>query len=98
LARECKRLALVNKGLLKSAGFPKKRFSPGSLATRLASIFFLATAVAYPQVPMLAQQAGANAARAKAEAARPDEEFCHTAPTSFPPPPPPLTSPAYLFL
>jgi hypothetical protein len=41
--RVCNRLALIKKGLHKAAGLPKKRFSPESLAARLAS-FFLALA------------------------------------------------------
>jgi hypothetical protein len=60
------------KGLRAVAGFSKKRFSPESVAARLAS-FFLATARTYFKALTVAQQAKANAARSEAEAARPGE-------------------------
>jgi hypothetical protein len=55
------------------AGFPNKRFSPDSSAARLAPPFFLATPMTCPQVIKVAQQAKVNAARVKAETARPGE-------------------------
>ena len=45
-----KRLAFIKKDLHTVAGFSKKRFSPESLAARLASPFLLAPTMTYPQV------------------------------------------------
>jgi hypothetical protein len=73
LDRVRNRLALTKQGMHAAFGFSKKRFSPESLAARLAPPFILAPATTYPQVLTLAQQAKANAARAEAEAARPGE-------------------------
>jgi hypothetical protein len=52
----------------------------------------------YHEVLTVAQQAESNTARAEAEVSRPDEGFCHAAPTSLPPPPSPPTLPIYYFL
>jgi hypothetical protein len=73
LGRVLNRLAFIKKSLHNVAGFTKKRFSPESSAARLASPFFLAPATTYPKVLKRAQQTKAHAARAEAEAARPDE-------------------------
>ena len=54
---------------------PKKRFSLESVALRLASPFFLASGTSYLPILTVAQQAKANAARAKAEATRPGEDL-----------------------
>ena len=72
------------------------RHSPQSLARRLASAFFLPAASSYHEVLTVAQQADSNAARAEAEASRPDEGFCHAAPRLsllrlLPPPYPSIT-------
>jgi hypothetical protein len=50
LGRVSSRLALIKKDLQKVAGFPKVRFSPGSLAMRLAQPIFLAPVTTYPKV------------------------------------------------
>ena len=68
------RLASIKKGLQEIAGMPKKRFSPESVALRLASPFFLAPGTAYLPILKVVQQAEANAARAKVEATRPGED------------------------
>jgi hypothetical protein len=75
-------LALIKKGLYQVAGFPKKGFSPESVATRL-SPFFLAHAATHPQVLAVVQQAKANGARAEAEAVRPGEGSFYVAPRSL---------------
>jgi hypothetical protein len=51
----------------------KKTYSPESVALRLAPPFFLAPAVAYLPVLIVAQQAKAKAARAEARADRPGD-------------------------
>ncbi len=66
LDRVRKRLALIKKGLQQVGRLPKKEFSLESVVARLASPFFLA--------PGTAQQAKANAARAKAKATHPGED------------------------
>ena len=68
------------KGAKKVAYHPKIRHSPQSLARRLASPFFLLAATSYHEVLTVAKQAESNAARAEAEASRPDEGFCQAAP------------------
>ena len=80
LDRVRKRLAKIKKGLQQVAGMPKKRFSLESVALRLASPFFLAPGTAYLPILAVAQQAKANAARAKAEATRPGENLFYAAP------------------
>ena len=50
------------------------------MARRFASPFFLPATTPYHEVLTVAQQAESNAARAEAEASRPDEGFCHAAP------------------
>jgi hypothetical protein len=67
------RRATTIKGAKKAACYTKARCSPLSLARRLASPFLLPAASSYHEVLAVAQQAKANAARAKAEAARPGE-------------------------
>jgi len=55
------------------------------LARRLASPFFLPATTSYHEVLTVAQLAEFNAARAEAEASRPDEGFCtrpHVSPSS----------------
>ena len=74
LDRVRNRLASIKKGLQKVADMPKKLLSPESVALRLASPFFLALGAAYLPILTVAQQAKANAARAKADATRPGED------------------------
>ena len=74
LDRVRKRLALIKKGLQQVGRLPKKEFSLESVVARLASPFFLAPGTAYLPILTVAQQAKANAARAKAEANRPGED------------------------
>ena len=83
LARVRKRPAHVLKGLKKmKAGGGEKQYSPGSVAERLASPFFLPPATAYTVIRTVVQQAKVDAAasakteadvvaRTKADAARP---------------------------
>ena len=90
------RPATIIKGAKKAAYYPKTRHSSQSLARRLASPFFLPTTTSYHDVLTVAQQAESNAARAEAEASRPDEGFCHAAPRLslhrlLPPPYPSIT-------
>jgi hypothetical protein len=90
------RPAKIIKGAKKAAYYPKILHSPQNLARRLASSFFLPAASSYHEVLTVAQQAESNAARAEAEASRPDEGFCHAAPRLslhrlFPPPYPSIT-------
>ena len=73
LDRVRKRLALIKKGLQQVERLPKKRFSLESLAQRLASPFFLLPGSSYPELLTAAQQATADAARAKAKATHPGE-------------------------
>jgi hypothetical protein len=73
LDRVRNRLALIKKGPHAKAGFSKKRLLPESFAARLAPPVFLAPTATYHQDLKAAQQAKADAARAKAEAARPGE-------------------------
>ena len=70
LARVRKRLAHVLKGLKKmKAGGGEKKYSPESVAERLASPFFLPLATAYPVIRTAVQQAKLDAAAsAKTEA------------------------------
>jgi hypothetical protein len=67
------RQAKIIKSTKKAAFYPKTRFSPQSLARRIASPLFLPAASSYHEVLTVAQQAKANAARAEADAARPGE-------------------------
>jgi hypothetical protein len=72
LDRVRKRLAYVLKGLKKVASQPVNRYSPESVAQRLASPFFMPDATAHPEFRTTVQQAKADAAaRAKADASRP---------------------------
>ena len=83
LARVRKRLAHVSKGLKKvKDGGGEKKYSPESVAERLASPFFLSLATAYPVLRTVVQQAKVDAAssakteadivaRTNADAARP---------------------------
>jgi hypothetical protein len=72
LDRVRKRLASVLKGLKKVASQPVNRYSPESVAQRLASPFFMPDATAHPEFRTTVQQAKADAAaRAKADASRP---------------------------
>jgi hypothetical protein len=73
------RPARITKGAKKTAYYSKMWHSPKSLAWRLTSPFFLPAASSYHKVLTVAQQAKPNAARAEAEAPRPDEGFCHAA-------------------
>ena len=84
LDRVRSRLAHVLKGLEKVVCNAEKQYSPGSVAQRLASPFFLPAATAYPVFRTVVQQAKVDAAahakaeagaaaRAKAGAARPGE-------------------------
>jgi hypothetical protein len=66
------RPANIIKGAKKAAYYPKMRHSPQSLARRLASPFFLPATTSYHEVLTVAQHAKSNAARAEAEASRPD--------------------------
>jgi hypothetical protein len=80
----------------KAAYYPKMRRSPQSLARRLALPFFLPAATSNHEVLTVRQQAKYNAARAEAEASRPDEGSCHAAQCLsllrlLPPPYPPIT-------
>jgi hypothetical protein len=74
LDRVRKRLALIKKGLQQVGRLPKKEFSLESVVARLASPFFLAPGTAYLPILTVAQQAKANAARAKAKATHPGED------------------------
>jgi hypothetical protein len=68
------RPATVIKSTKKAAYYPKTRYSPQSLARRLASPYFLPAALSYHEVLTVAKQTKAGAARAEAEAARPGED------------------------
>jgi len=81
------RLMHMHKGLKSGSRYPEKRFSPESVAQRLAAPFFMPDATAYPELRTVAQQAkvdavasakaeAESAARAKADAARPGERYC----------------------
>ena len=59
---------------------PKKQFSLVSVTLRLSSPFFLASDTVYLPILTLAQQAKANAARAKAEATSPGDDLFYAAP------------------
>jgi hypothetical protein len=96
------RPAKTIKGAKKAAYYPKMRRSPQSLARRLVSPLFLPAASPYHEVLAVAQLDKASAAGAEADAARPDEIFCHAAPRLFllrllPPPHPPITSNSNLY-
>ena len=82
LARVRSRLARVLNGLKKVVCSAEERYSPGSVAERLASPFFLPHATAYPVFLTVVQQAKVDAAASakteadvvactKADAARP---------------------------
>ena len=81
------RLMHMHKGLKSGLHHSEKRFSPESVAQRLAAPFFMPDATAYPELRTVAQQAkvdavasakaeAESAARAKADAARPGERYC----------------------
>ena len=81
------RLMHMHKGLKSASRSLEKRFSPESVAQRLAAPFFMPDATAYPELRTVAQQAkvdavasakaeAESAARAKADAARPGERYC----------------------
>ena len=67
------RLAKINKGLAKAVCNPRMRYSLKSVARRLESPFYLPTATSYPEFLTVVQQDKADAACAKADAARPGE-------------------------
>jgi hypothetical protein len=93
------RLIKVIKGAKEVACYPKTRCSPRSLARRLAPPLFLPAASSYLQDPAAVQLDKTDAACAEADAARPDEGFCHAAPRlSILRPPPPPSLPTYHFL
>ena len=69
------RIAKVKIGLKKVANKGETACSRESVALRLASPFFLASGTSYLPILTVAQQAKANAARAKAEATRPGEDL-----------------------
>jgi hypothetical protein len=71
--------AKIIKGAKKAAYYSKTRHSPQRLSRRLASPFFLPAALSYNKVLTVAQLDKAHAACAGADAARPDEQFCHEA-------------------
>ena len=91
-----KRLEYVLKGLKKVVDHGQTRYSLESLAQRLASPFFLSPGSSYPELLTAAQQATADAARAKTDAARPGAILCYAAPRLSPPYP--HSSPTFLFL
>ena len=96
LDRVRKRLEKVLKGLNKVVGYAQQQYSSESLAQRLASLFFLLPGSSYPELLTAAQQATADAARAKTDAARPGAILCYAAPRLSPPYP--HSSPTFLFL
>jgi hypothetical protein len=73
------RPAKIIKDVTKAAYYSKIRHTPQSLARRLASPLFLPTALSYHEFLVVAQLDKAGAVRAEADAAHPDEEFCHAA-------------------
>ena len=66
-------LPSIKKGLQKVGRSLKKQLSLGSVVAHLALPFFLAAGTPYLPILTVAQQAEANAARAKTEATRPGE-------------------------
>jgi hypothetical protein len=92
------RLIKLIKGAKEVACYPKTRCSPRSLARRLAPPLFLPAASSYLQDPAAVQLDKTDAACAEADAARPDEGFCHAAPRlSILRPPPPALYPPITF-
>ena len=73
----------IIKGTKKAAYSPEIRHSAQGSARRLASPLFLPAASSYREVLTVAQLNKAEAACAEADAARPDEGFCHAAPRLF---------------
>ena len=65
-----KRLENIMKGLGKYRNISEKLYSPGSVALRLGSPFYLPKATSYPEIFTVKQQAKADAANAKAISAR----------------------------
>ena len=65
-----KRLENIMKGLGKYRNNSEKLYSPGSVALRLGSPFYLPKATSYPEIFTVKQQAKADAANAKAISAR----------------------------
>ena len=78
------RLKYVLKGLNKVVGYAQQQYSSESLAQRLALPFFLLPGSSYPELLTAAQQATADAARAKTDAARPGAILCYAAPRLSP--------------
>ena len=79
-----KRLEKVLKGLNKVVGYAQQQYSSESLVQRLALPFFLLPGSSYPELLTAAQQATADAARAKTDAARPGAILCYAAPRLSP--------------
>jgi hypothetical protein len=73
------RQAKIIKGVTKAAYYSKMRHTPQSLAQRLASSLFLLAALTCHEFLAVAQLDKAGAVRTEADAAHPDEEFCHAA-------------------
>jgi hypothetical protein len=67
------RPAKIIKGMKKAACYPKMRRSPKSFARCLVSPLFLPAASSYHEVLAVAQLDKADAARAEADTARPDD-------------------------
>ena len=65
------RLQNIMKGLGKYRSNSEKLYSPGSLALRLGSSFYLPNATSYPEIFTVKQQAKADAANTKTKSARP---------------------------
>ena len=69
------RVNSIIKGLGKRRIRSERIFSPESVALRLGSPFFLPNATSYPEILTVKQQAKADAAHAKTEAARPGRAY-----------------------
>ena len=70
-----KRLNKIMRGLGKHRLKSERVCSPESVALRLGSPFFLPNATSYPEILTVKQQAKADAANAKTEAARPGRAY-----------------------
>jgi hypothetical protein len=90
----------VIKDAKKKAYYPKMLHSPRSLALHLVPPLFLPAAPSHHEVLTVAHLDKADAACAEADAARPDEVFCHAAPrlSTLRQPSSPSSSPTYRFL
>ena len=80
-----KRLNKIMRGLGKHRLKSERVCSPESVALRLGSPFFLPNATSYPEILTVKQQAKADAANAKTEAARPGRAnlfFCQCTPSA----------------